>query len=336
MRDQGSTEFPEIIVLVRKRLKEYLDAQKIVILVLYIALMAIFTIGSPRFAAITVFPIWAWGLLPFVFTIRLPFKVWKSNFKFAFAIFLAIFVVLSEESWALLRIFTPGPNQSRLNNPTYVSLNCAGGSEAAAEEAIAVNADVVFLQESPSADSLKSLGEQNGYQVFAGIDGSVLLKDSFKVEEVIKEQNFTLIRTQAEIFVSIRLQPPAFRLDFYNAECWTNQAELITLRRMELVDILETVEKQRNLVEVEPGPYVVVAGDFNAPPSLLKPNDVSTGYIDLAQWRGKGWIGSAVNDFPLVRIDRIWIWGPGAEGVGELQVVSKKTVNSDHRMVVVY
>mgnify|MGYP001810732225 CR=1 FL=1 len=173
--------------------------------------------------------------------------------------------------------------------------------------------------------------------MFAGIDASILIKKElvdYDAVSVVREPDFTLVRTPYSVVVSIRLEPPIFRLDYWNSECWTSQAELLKMRRMRTEEILRIVDKERKLVTLDGPVDVVVGGDFNAPPAPLGSKQFKE-VRDSGEVRGFGWPGTAINDLPLVRIDRIWTVGMNDSKTGNWQVLSRKTRHSDHRMVIV-
>jgi len=192
-----------------------------------------------------------------------------------------------------------------------------------------------LLQESPSRKELQNLADKEGYRLDWGIDGSVLTKlenqKNFSEPKVIKEQNFTLVAMGDIAIVSLRLQPPIFRLDLWNPECWTSQAQNLRSRKEELREIVKSVREVASENPSELGFQIIMGGDYNAIPSQLRVEPF--GFHDIGDSVGIGWIGTAVNDFPLARIDRIWTNGMDTD-ISKLLV--KKTVNSDHRMVVVY
>lgn len=334
MRDQESTELPEVNTLVRQRIKFDFGWQKRFLLIYFLAITVIFIYSPEEFAAITVFPSWAWCVLGFTFMVRIPLKKWLSNLKFALIAVIPVLMLTSEEFWAPLRGVL---NSADTAEPWITSLNCAGGMIEAAEEAVATGSPIILLQESPSRKDLQILAEKEGYRVDWGIDASVLTKfeDQQKSDEpiVIKEQNFTLVAIDNDIvIVSLRLQPPIFRLDLWNPECWTSQTQNLRSRKDELRKVIKLVRATASTMgSIDFDPLIIVGGDFNAIPSQLRVEPYQL--MDYGDSMGVGWIGTAVNDFPLARIDRVWSNGMDTE-VSKLLV--KKTKNSDHRMVIVY
>lgn len=328
MRDQRRNE-SSAVDNPRKR-----DIQRGFISFYYLILFFVFAFSPDQMAAITIFPIWSWCVLGWILTIRIPIQKWFKNVQLALGLTLLNVLMVGEEPYILMRTLFDESPKSQVH---LVSLNCGGGIEEAAEEALALDSQFVLLQESPPATQLEPLGERLGYHVFAGIDASILIKKElvdFESVSVIREPDFTLVRTPYSVIVSLRLDPPIFRLDYWNPECWTSQTDLLKRRKQRTQEILKLVNQERKLVKIEGTVDVIVGGDFNAPPSQLGSKQFD-GVRDSGEVRGSRWPGTAINEIPLVRIDRIWSVGMEESHLGEWMVSSRKTKHSDHRMVVV-
>jgi len=128
MRDQESTEFSEIAALLWQKIKSKLDWQRSILLVYFLAITLIFLFSPEEFAAITVFPSWAWCVLGLCFMVRIPVKKWGSNLLFGMITSIPVLMLTSEEFWSPVRglsIF--GDSQASQAKPWITSLNCAGG-----------------------------------------------------------------------------------------------------------------------------------------------------------------------------------------------------------------
>jgi hypothetical protein len=137
--------------------------------------------------------------------------------------------------------------------------------------------------------------------------------------------NFTVALVETDslgsfLAVSLRLQPPVFRMDYWKPDCWRAYAEDRRRRRQELAEVAEYV---KDLAPTK----VILGGDFNSPP------DRGT-FAPL-----RGWIQSAsddsgytaVNEFPMARIDQIW-----SRGFRPVLSRAEQTMHSDHRLVRVW
>jgi hypothetical protein len=325
MRDQGSDQ-SESPVKAEPRLSKIWLA---LVLTYYFVILVAFGFPLDALAGITALPAIAWISLGLGFIGLARFKNWIRAGRFVLGCFLVTGFLTAEEFYIPLRQLSHGSSGSTI---AYISLNCAGGDDRAAREAVSRGAEVVFLQESPSQKSLESLGKEFGYVAFWGVDGSILTKVPGKLDEVIKDQDFVAIRQGNRVFVSLRLRPPQFRLDYYSPDLWKSQSENLRNRRDQLREIMSRIDP----LERNAGEYgsVVIAGDFNAVPSQIRASDFEL--HDLGSTHGVNWGGSAVNDYPLARIDRVWTNPDSVSHEFKGRVVTEKTKFSDHRMVIVY
>lgn len=229
-----------------------------------------------------------------------------------------------ERKWVGHTLYEPYSSEAL----RVVSLNCAGGTIEAAEEAFTHNPRILLLQESPGRKELEALvakefGEDSS--LLAGPDASIAVQGKLEPIELPKgTSNFVaaiakLPDLEPILVVSLRLQPPVFRLDYWNPDCWRAYAENRRQRRQELKDIGAFLGEHRSKVK-----WAIIGGDFNNPPdkgvyrplsSWLKPATQDSGY-------------TAVNEFPLARIDQIW------SNVPSFFSIARKTQHSDHRVVV--
>lgn len=214
-----------------------------------------------------------------------------------------------------------------------VTLNCAGGSLAAAREVIPLRPDIVLLQESPNSKQLASLAtEMFGPDavVVRGPDATILARGTLiQVPHEKRVSNFVAARWQfapgrSLDVVSLRLAPPVLRIDLYSPSAWSEFAEGRARRAA------ETAEIRQRLAEmgVEPD---LIGGDFNTPPDPGSQRVLVGGMDDAFRVAGIGLGATCVNPYPnIVRIDQIWS-GPRVRCVRAWVV---KAQNSDHRMLV--
>jgi hypothetical protein len=192
--------------------------------------------------------------------------------------------------------------------------------------------DIVLLQESPSRDDVEQLaqrlfGPEAG--VVHGVDASLVVNGravpanlSPDLRAYFVQARVTLATGRVIEVISTRLLPAVFRADLWSPECWREQKENRRRRREQLRVIAQRIESS-------PVP-VIVGGDFNTPQGdavfrLLRPK-----LRDAFTEGGLGWGDTIINDFPVLRIDQIWISGTFRSHA----VVARGTRNSDHRMVI--
>ncbi|MFM9873654.1 MAG: endonuclease/exonuclease/phosphatase family protein [Fimbriimonadaceae bacterium] len=324
MRDQGSTEFPEV------KPKPGHSRIWLTLVFTYFALILVaFGLKFDSLAGITALPAIAWLVLGLFLSFLNGYRTIKRSALIVLSCFLAVGLVTAEEFYIPLRWLLHGREGHSI---AYISLNCAGGDERAAREAVSRGAEVVFLQESPGKNELDKLAKEFGYFVVWGPDGSILTKMATKFDEIISEQDFVAIRQDHRVYASLRLMPPQFRLDYYSPELWKSQTENLSSRRDQLRTILKQIEDMRS--RTGDSGEIVIAGDFNAVPGQISGREF--GYHDLGATHGVNWGGSAVNEYPLARIDRVWLRDKNSIGGFHGRVVTLPTKFSDHRMVIVY
>lgn len=293
-------------------------------------------------AAVTIFPVWVW-LAP---AIVLAGASWGSarlwTRMVAIPLWLAFLLALAEEPRSLLR-GGEWPNRAwqtaRADGQALrvVSLNCAGGSEAAAREVVRCEPDIVLLQESPRKEIVERLARElygREASVLWGMDASIVARGSIvptprrgippRLRGTASQARVRLRSGLAVEVVCLRLLPPLVRTDLWAPECWAAQTENRRARRADLAGIA------RGFEAVEDGIPLLVGGDFNAPAGdavfrLLRPRLRDT----LAQG-GRRWGNTAINDFPFARIDQVW----ASDHFRSACVVARKTRHSDHRMVI--
>lgn len=307
---------------------------------LCIALMVCYWFQPDICTAVTVFPVWLWFFLALPWTLLGLSRTTKRQFVAVAVLWLLYLTLFCEELRSLLRFrhISTGEWQSLRRQGKalrIVSLNCAGGSEQAADEVLKMQPDIVLLQESPSRQAV----EQLAYKLFGkdasvlwGVDASIMargtivpvdlpsLLDGFCVHGSIRLTS----GLQADV-VSIRLLPNLVRMDLWSPNCWRAYKENRQARREQLRAVMQHLDET-----VSHDTPLIVGGDFNAPQCdaifrLMRPR-----LHDAFAEGGIGWGNTMLNELPVVRIDQIWV----SKHFRAVAVIAVKTLHSDHRMVV--
>lgn len=259
-------------------------------------------------------------ILPFV-TLQ-PKAVWKAALLCLMG-WLILAGLLKEPGFGNMRpASAKSPGVLRI-----VVLNCAGGDEGAIREALAVDADLWLLQETTGPASMQKILSplDPSLQLVADYDACIIARRG--LSKAPKQGNSAvgefLWGGQKLRVVSLRLQPPTFRLDWWSAECRNAYAEDIVARRVQLKEILTGAR----LPGTTPA---LVGGDFN---STNRPAFAALmpGWREADWAAGRGWPGTGTNDFPLARVDQLW----SSPDIAVVQAFVRKTQHSDHRMVIV-
>jgi endonuclease/exonuclease/phosphatase (EEP) superfamily protein YafD len=291
--------------------------------VLAVLIGTIYAVLPLPLAALYIWPLTLWVLIGIALAVGSVKSPPKPRRRLV-ALWLVVWLVLDDQPWA----FLPRLSSAGYNEYTIVSLNCAGGDPKAAAEAAATGARLILLQESPSASELETLRASLGpdWSLVHGPDASILAYGELRRIPLPQgTHNFLAVEWGDTLVVCLRLQPPIFRLDYWSPDCWRAYARNRESRLEELREVMAWVRANRK------GPHVIVGGDFNCPPDQFMKADMEGLARDAFARQGRGWGGTAINTFPLVRIDQIWIGG----GIFPTRAEARTTKNSDHRMVIV-
>jgi len=304
------------------RTEPNLAAYRILGIGVALALACAYTWPTDALFAITIWPPFVWVSVGLMFALP-GIRRRRDRLQWAaISIWILFWLVLGEERKWLPSRLTQYPTDA----VEVVTMNCAGGSIDAAREALASKPVLALLQESPSQPELEKLVREvygGKGAVIVGVDASIVASGKLvPINLNFGQNNFTVAIIETEslgsfLAVSLRLNPPVFRLDYWNPDCWQTYAENRRLRRAELEEMAEYVK------DLAPE-RVIIGGDFNTPP------DRGT-FVPFDRWvmpasDDSGY--SAVNEFPMARIDQVW-----TKGLIPIRSRAERTEHSDHRVV---
>lgn len=291
-------------------------------------LVAVYWAKPDGMAALTIWPAWIpFAIIACICLARARRQAWKRPSAQALGI-AAAGLSLMDSPLSLIRGELPA-------ELTVVSLNCAGGIPAAMKEVAAFQPDIILLQERPDAKQIREFAKKiyKAEHIAFGPDAAIIsrwpiTKANGKPTTANMNHSWaTVAHPKGEIAVcSLRLQPPIFRLDLWSSDAWQTYARNKAQRRIEILGLL------RNLPhEFEHTAHIaILGGDYNTPADATLTHPISQlGFTDSFAEHGIGLGGTAVNDYPAVRIDQVWVRGLQSRGTRAV-----KTVHSDHRMVV--
>ena len=294
----------------------------------------------PDFCALLTFhPAWAW----FALGIALLVLSWRradTRAIIALAALWLVFVVLfAEEPRSFLRGIGADSSEWRAAERggeavRVVSLNCAGGSEEAAAEAMGQEADVILLQESPPAETVRQLADDAtgaDTAVVCGLDCAIVVHGRAEAIPLPPEASRFAVRARVTTatgietdVISLRLLPPVLSFNILSPDCWRSQRANRQARRGQIT--LIAAEVGDSTAEVP----LILGGDFNAPGGDGASRALCEHLRDSFPQAGAGRGNTATNDFPLLRFDQVWV----SEHWRVARVTARKTDHSDHRMVV--
>ena len=276
--------------------------------------------------AITIWPAWIWLGVGWT-TAGFAWRSSKVGGKCLLAGWLLFVVLFADEPWSIARSLWVGEVHAS-EAVKVVSLNCAGGDPLAMIEALARSPELVLLQESPPQKELLAV-LNDGWATVLGPDAAILALGRLEPMTLPEwTDNFVAARwwrqgAKSPVYVvSLRLEPPVLRFDYWNPACWRAYAEGKRRRRTELTEVLAYVET------LPKDAAIILGGDFNTPPDRRIQAGLMERFIDVFRASGAGWGATGINDYPLVRIDQIWV-------AGGSPVIARaiKTKYSDHRRV---
>ena len=282
-------------------------------------------------AALTLVPPWFWvllGLAGVVGAVRARHRRWTISLS---VIWLSFCIGWVEEVSSLARLMSVKIGFNRVSETSLrvVSLNCANTSRCL-EELKAAKPDITLLQEIPGADELQKMafelyGERG--TVLAGSDTAILTHGSIAPRPFDPRQHFvsgvvTIPGRRPIHCISVRLKPPVSRLDAWTAGFWTDHQDRRETHRRELRQVRQALD------DVDSWADRVVGGDFNTVPLDRSLSELGPTVRDAFTQSGIGFGGTGTNDWPLFRVDQIWVSLPSE------QVYAQQTKHSDHRLVV--
>lgn len=284
-----------------------------------------------RLAWLLMFPRWVWigpggGLLLLG---RSAPRRWLGIAALLWCLYAGLFV---EETASLARLGLQriGARTALAGDLRVVSLNCGSGSERAVDEALSWHPDLLCLQESPGRPQLETLvrSRPEEWSLAAGPDAAILARGRLTVRQQSARGVWiwaTWHRAGGDIeVVSLRLHPVPVRLDPWAADCWQSHARIRETHRREIEELLAALRT------APADGRLLICGDFNAPAGDRGLDGLRAIARDSFQEAGVGWGNTILNDFPVHRIDQVWI-SPHLRARG---VWAVKSSTSDHRAAI--
>lgn len=287
-------------------------------------------------AAVTVFPAWFWLIPGLLFAVIACRQRRRRAGAVAFTLWLAFLLVFSDAPMSLARLpLRPSlvEIRNRLSSEgralRIITLNCNSSADSLTEVK-ELKPDIVLLQESPGRKEIEKLatdlfGADGG--AVCGVDASIIARGRVVPGTLAGDcvtASVSLSQGSELDVVSLRLMPATFRFDHWNPDCWASFAENRRRRRDQLKRIARLVDKSSR------GVPLILGGDFNAPPGDAVFEQIPENLKDAFHAAGVGWGNTIVNDWPFLRIDRIWV----SKQFRPLVVEARRTRFSDHRMVI--
>ncbi|MFW5866403.1 MAG: endonuclease/exonuclease/phosphatase family protein [Armatimonadota bacterium] len=302
------------------------------------AVGSLYAAEVPGLDPITVWPHWIWAVVFAVLGLALSALLGWRRTVLVVGFALLTGLLLNEEPWFVIRdawwdrgaAITRAADERRL--VSVVTVNCGGGDPGAVEDALALRPDIILVQESPGAMALERLMPA-GWEFAGRGDCAVLVRGSLYATEHPNylAHEMRVVRAVPErlgrplTVISTHLVQPSLRTDIWRPEVWRRAAMLRQSRMAAVRHLLEQRDRYGRLP-------VIIGGDFNAGhhDSLLLPL-LASGLTDAFAEAGEGWPNTITADYPMERIDYVWIDDHFEALSGSVEY----TPHSDHRMVIV-
>ncbi len=288
-------------------------------------------------AAVTLVPAWCWLMPALALTVYGTTRTHKRLCILVVILWVGYTACFVEEVHSLVR--TGSRNTAEWNAARergqairVVSLNCFVANPHSVAEVAEFEPDIVLLQESPGREHLQHLAVEvfgdDGTFLWGG-DTSLLVSRRIQPGTVDPTSHF--VHATVELpsgvemdVISVRLNPPVFRFDFYDPGFWTDHRNNRVKHRDQILDVMQVMGG------VPQSAHLIVGGDFNAPPLDDALSPLRQRLFDTFTEAGRGWGHTETNDYPLFRVDQIW----ASRSLQAETVTAQKTIHSDHRMVV--
>lgn len=255
--------------------------------------------------------------------------------------------VLADETMSLVRgglaqwrgqeaVAGPAAMQREEGVIRVVSLNTEVSTLEAVEDALELEPDVLLLQECNSVWSITETISQRWGDSFEHVwsrDPAIFVRGTIEPgHEFDPRADRRWVKGEARLHsgerlrvVSLRLHSVSRRHDFWTRGFWDEHATDAALRERQLRAVAAFAVNT-----AEPGMPVIVGGDFNAPARHRMFDHFRPRLRDPVREAGVGLPNTYHRDWPVVRIDRLWI----SDHFEPIKVRTHRTSHSNHLMVV--
>lgn len=286
-------------------------------------------------AAATAWPIWTWSLLGLTLALAGGRSLGRRVLATSAALWVLLFLLYAPELRTLFRFGTSGDPawqaaREEARALRVVTLNCLVGTKAALAEALDQKPDVVLVQEDPKpAEMLELARKEFGADgdVVWGNDVAIIFRGERMEQGAIPGTHSVWASVRLPggkevLLVTFRLRSAVFDANLLLPSVWQEHAANRKRREQEFEPIVQFLSRlPRNLP-------VIVGGDFNAPVGEPLFRSMPEGFVDAFEVAGVGWGNTIFNDYPIHRIDRIFV-----ANCRPVFAKAIRTQNSDHRMV---
>lgn len=299
-----------------------------------------FALQPDHFAAFTVLPIWVWGGLGMIISLKAWYFL-RARFSLALTTVWALtLLIAADEARAIRHIGDvpplPGRAQPHRGREVIrvVTLNCATflyGDPAA--DLARWHPDIVLLQ-----DAYPHQVQHLAHTLF-GDQGSFIAHQTNGIATRWKIQNETRHTVQRNLLatlilpdgrpvtvVDIHLASAATNLRFWDRLAWREHRINRAIRLSELSLTRQILAHSGGLSQTP----ILFGGDFNAPATDITHRSLKKDFVNVFAAVGTGWGNTYHRRFPIQRIDHLY----ASRHFTPVRCGTIATRHSDHRMVV--
>ena len=311
-----------------------------------VLLTAIYLLVSDRTAwgeFIAIWPpfFWTLGLAPLAL---LSFERWRWRRWVALPALILLFMLLTVEWRPMLRRGEGAKEAAggapRLRLATWNVSAGSGGIGAIGRELAALAPDICFLQETPDGEEAAAwTGATPHFAGWTWLDaGDCGLLSRWPLEAVATPRVGPWSAPQAAwvepepgrfiLLVNVRLMLPSLVLNPFSAPGREALAADHAARLAQYPALRRFIEGELGR---RPGAEAILAGDFNTPGGMASLAPLRPLLSDVWRDAGRGWGATMTAEFPVARIDQVWM----TEGLTAVWARVQGMAVSDHRAVAV-
>lgn len=265
---------------------------------------------------VTLIPVWAWAGAGILISLLcwIVCRGWVPGALFC--LFLISGVVFSEETVGIFRELaasirksTPPASPETKAFLRIVNVDCAG-TESALRKAAESEPDIIVIRRAPEKAILESVADQ-----LYGVDRSVSVHKDLAI--LARGETLAFLPGAEDSAIHVRLMHPvgliiditgvdldgcAPRQDMWKPSVWEELISArVTNRRLVRTHLGENEIGGRKIGRI-------VAGGFGTPPGddVYRPLE-SNDLIDTFDFAGMGWGNTFPADYPVLRLDQIWV-----------------------------
>ncbi len=310
----------------------------ILLMLAYLAVAVCLLNRWDAMVVVTLVPVWLWAAVGALVSLLCWIACRRIAPGFVFCLCLATGVVFSEETRGLYREVATSLQNRRGAEPEeavplrIVAVRCGGG-EVALRRAAESSPDILVVQEAPGKMVLEAVADQ-----LYGVERSVTSGGTLAV--LARGEALAVLPDPQGAALHVRLKRPdgfvcdvtvldlpgcAPRRDMWRPAVWGELVQArVETRRLVRTHLGENPINRAKVARI-------VCGGFGTPPGddVFRPLE-NGGMVDTFSVAGVGWGNTFPSDYPLLRLDQIWV----SPNLAPVKTSTRLNPDSDHRIVV--